>query len=269
MRNRTIKQTASSAVRDQGIRSGMAGLVVIGLLLLSRTPQAATGTLVPALYQTVLDSNGNPISGAKVCTYLAGGSTPTPTYADVALTVPNANPIIAETAGRWAAFLTPGAGYKFVLQDATGTAGICNGAIVRTIDNVVGTPSASIVTTGTWFPSLGGTTTYTSRSGTYVRIGAFVLVQGNLQINAIGTGSGTTISGLPFAVGTSNAPAVIGLFSGLTTPVVSIAGYGAAGSGVITMIGLVGAAAGSINGANLIGTGTYLDFSMTYITLAP
>lgn len=52
---------------------------------------------------------------------------------------------------------------------------------------------------GTWTPSLGGTTTYFQQVGQYVKIGKQVSFTGYLEINAIGTGSTTNISGLPFA----------------------------------------------------------------------
>jgi hypothetical protein len=101
---------------------------------------ANTGTQVPVLYQTVLDSNGHPVAGAKIYTYLAGTTTPTTTWTDATLGTPNSNPIIADSAGRWSAYLQPGAGYKFVIQDASGAA-------IRTIDNVVGLPVVQTPTT--------------------------------------------------------------------------------------------------------------------------
>jgi hypothetical protein len=51
---------------------------------------------------------------------------------------------------------------------------------------------------GTWTPSLGGDASYTSRWGTYTKIGDTVHLQFLLQVNVKGTGSSTTISGLPF-----------------------------------------------------------------------
>src|SRR5437899_5670649 len=51
---------------------------------------------------------------------------------------------------------------------------------------------------GTWTPSVGGTATYTTQTGTYTKIGRLVFIQGILNINTIGTGSVTTVSGLPF-----------------------------------------------------------------------
>lgn len=104
----------------------------------------ATGTLTPSPYQTVLDANGNPVSGAKINTYIAGTSTPVATYTDVGLTVANANPIVADSSGRYVAFLSPGGSYKYVITDALGAA-------IRTIDNITAVPtaSASLDVTGT------------------------------------------------------------------------------------------------------------------------
>lgn len=57
---------------------------------------------------------------------------------------------------------------------------------------------------GTWTPSVGGTATYTTQTGTYTKIGRLVIAQFNIQVATLGTGSNTLISGLPFA------PAAIG-----------------------------------------------------------
>ena len=51
---------------------------------------------------------------------------------------------------------------------------------------------------GTWTPSVGGTATYTLQDGHYVKIGKVVYVSARFLINVIGTGSTSTISGLPF-----------------------------------------------------------------------
>lgn len=52
---------------------------------------------------------------------------------------------------------------------------------------------------GSWTPTLGGTATYGVQSGYYVKIGQFVFANFQLNITAIGTGTVSTISGLPFA----------------------------------------------------------------------
>jgi hypothetical protein len=59
---------------------------------------------------------------------------------------------------------------------------------------------------GSWTPVVGGTATYIAQSGTYVKIGRFVYVDFLLRINAIGTGSSTIMTGLPFVAGSGNSP---------------------------------------------------------------
>ena len=75
------------------------------------------GTVMPAPKFVGLDNNANPVSGGKLYTYVAGTTTPQPTYSDVNLTVANANPVILDSAGRATVFLS-GSSYKFVLTDA-------------------------------------------------------------------------------------------------------------------------------------------------------
>jgi hypothetical protein len=53
---------------------------------------------------------------------------------------------------------------------------------------------------GTWTPALGGTATYTTQVATYTKIGRQVHIRFRLKVNALGTGSTTTVSGLPFTV---------------------------------------------------------------------
>jgi hypothetical protein len=62
---------------------------------------------------------------------------------------------------------------------------------------------------GTWTPSVGGTATYTAQTGQYTKIGNFVKLKFHLNILLLGTGSATTISGIPFAPASSD-PTIIG-----------------------------------------------------------
>lgn len=130
----------------------------------------ASGSLCPSPYQTVLDTNGNPVSGAKITTTLAGTSTPVATYTDQALTVPNANPIIADSAGRYVAFLTPGVGYKFAIADAASVP-------IRTVDGILAAPATpfNVASGGT------GATTFNAHG---VLIG-----EGTSAITATGAGT--------------------------------------------------------------------------------
>lgn len=118
--------------------------------LLTAPISGATYTLAPLAYQTVLDVNGNPVSNAKICTYAAGTTTPVTTFADSSGT-PNANPLRASSEGRFVMYLAPGASYKLVFQDATGTANTCDGASIKTVDNVAAVPAsaANLDITGT------------------------------------------------------------------------------------------------------------------------
>ncbi len=78
---------------------------------------------------TALDSDGAPVSGAKLHFYLPGTSTPLDTFADHDLTVAHSNPVVADSAGRFAPIYLRARDYKVVLADA-------GGATVRTIDPV-------------------------------------------------------------------------------------------------------------------------------------
>src|SRR3990167_2714431 len=68
-------------------------------LLLFASPVAAS-SLLPPVYQA-LDENGDPLSGAKLYFYQTGTSTALDTYSDEALTSANANPVVADSAGRF------------------------------------------------------------------------------------------------------------------------------------------------------------------------
>jgi hypothetical protein len=101
----------------------------------------ATGTYAPDIDKRVVDSNGTPVSGGLVWTYLAGTSTPVATYTDVALSVANTNPIVAGSDGRYVAFLTIGVSYKFV--EETAATPPAHGSVIITRDNISAIPSTS------------------------------------------------------------------------------------------------------------------------------
>jgi len=88
---------------------------------------------------------------------------------------------------------------------------------------------------GTWTPSLGGSATYTVQQGTYTKIGRLIFVTGEITVNAIGTGSATTISGLPFAAASTFTHTLsVSSSAACATAVVSItAGINASGSSII------------------------------------
>jgi len=115
---------------------------------------------------------------------------------------------------------------------------------------------------GTWTPSVGGTATYFVQSGRYTKVGRLVTFTGTLYINAIGTGSTTTISGLPFTANDRSA-VCFGEIGGLATLVTSL--YGLINSGATT-IGIRGitVAASANSSITAFQNQTYLDFSGQY-----
>lgn len=77
---------------------------------------------------------------------------------------------------------------------------------------------------GTFTPSLGGSATYTTQAGRYVKIGRVVNVWITIVVNVLGTGSTTIISGLPFTSVNSgqNQSGSVGYFAALAANVIYI-----------------------------------------------
>jgi len=80
---------------------------------------------------------------------------------------------------------------------------------------------------GTWTPVVGGTATYTTQIGRYIKIGKQVWVACDLLINVLGTGSTTVVSGLPFAAvnASINFASPVQYFSGIATASTWLTGY--------------------------------------------
>lgn len=112
--------------------------------------------------QQFLDSNGNPLAGGLLYSYLAGTTTPATTYTSNAGTVANTNPIVLGADGRVASggvWLAYGTAYKFVLKTSVGV-------LVGTWDNITGLnttfvqvvalPTPDSTTVGVGYLVLGG-----------------------------------------------------------------------------------------------------------------
>ncbi len=82
-------------------------------------------------YLTVLDSNGDPVSGALLNAYESGTTTRLDTYTDSTLTTANANPVVADSAGRFGEIWLQAQDYKIVITDSSGVT-------IKTIDPVQG-----------------------------------------------------------------------------------------------------------------------------------
>jgi hypothetical protein len=75
--------------------------------------------LLPWVKPQFFDAAGDPVASGKLYSFVAGTTTPQPTYSDVSLTTANTNPIVLNAAGESATtiYLLP-TGYKFRLDDA-------------------------------------------------------------------------------------------------------------------------------------------------------
>jgi hypothetical protein len=138
----------------------------------------ASANLGPVPVFTILDSNGNPVSGGKLYTYLAGTSTPQATYTDRTAATPNANPTIADSAGRVTLFFDDSIVYKLVAKDSSDVT-------LWTVDNYSTSPVIAKATTLT----ISGNGTI---AGTLAVTGAITgssTVQGTRLISTVATGT--------------------------------------------------------------------------------
>jgi hypothetical protein len=93
-----------------------------------------------------LDGNGDPYAAALLFTYLAGTTTKVNTFTDQALTTPNANPIVLDSAGQAVIYLDPSLGsVKYVLAPSTDTDPPASP--IWTADNLAPVPFYTISTT--------------------------------------------------------------------------------------------------------------------------
>lgn len=94
--------------------------------------------LLPLLKAQFTDSNGDPASGWKLYSYLAGSATATPTYTDSTGNTQNTNPIILNARGEANVWLSSAIAYKFVLKDN-------NDVEIYSTDNVTGGGSIGLI----------------------------------------------------------------------------------------------------------------------------
>lgn len=80
----------------------------------------ATASLLPQPRAVFYDSNGNPLVGGKVNTYVAGSTTPKTTWQDTAETTANTNPVVLDSAG--SCLLYGEGAYQITVTDASGNA---------------------------------------------------------------------------------------------------------------------------------------------------
>jgi len=239
---------------------------------LSSASTPLTGSEIVAINQSsVTDSvsvanltAGRAVSAAS----LALTTSPLPaTSGGTGLTSFTANGVVYASSS---SVLATSSAFTFNGTDVGFTGNLIPGTASKGINFTANTPASGMTSqllnwyeTGTWTPSVGGNATYYAQVGRYTRIGNIVRISGSLVINVLGTGSATSIFGLPFVGNPPGPTDFIGFtnFSGLALSVTYIAG--SAGGSQIDIRSLLTAGTGtSIN--NVLGNGTRVDFAGTY-----
>lgn len=75
-------------------------LLIIGQVNLANAQSATTASILPPAKTTFLDQNGKPLTGGTVAFSIPGTTTAKTTWQDAAETIPNANPVVLDSAGR-------------------------------------------------------------------------------------------------------------------------------------------------------------------------
>lgn len=123
------------------------------------------------------DNNGNPLSGGRLFTYVAGTTTPKATFTAEDGLTPNANPIVLDSSGRATLFIQ--GAYKFRLETSAGV-------LVRETDNVQSFEIAGAAT-----GAINWATADTIPSAASIDLGAatsnYVIITGTTTITSLGT----------------------------------------------------------------------------------
>ena len=200
---------------------------------------------------TLFDTFGNAISGAKDNVYAAGTTTPSTIYSDnIGTTTPN--PITTGADGSYNFYAANGTydllfthpGYSFSAADTKG---------IVLFD----------ATVGAFVPSVGGTATYTTRVGTSYKLGRLVFIDLLVTINVLGTGSTSVISGAPFVASEDTALSV-GFTTGLAVSPVSIDPFISSGTTDIYLYGRTAGATASTSLA-MLGNAAIIRISGCYM----
>lgn len=121
-------------------RWGWMAALLFALLLPRPSFAQNNGALMPYTPLQFFSASGAIASGAKLCSFAAGTTTPLATYSEQTLTTANSNPITLGATGRSAnRIFIRAASYKFILYAAVaGQPNVCpyNGTTIWSMDNV-------------------------------------------------------------------------------------------------------------------------------------
>lgn len=188
----------------------------------------AEGTVAPVPYHQFFTDAGAVAAGYKLYTYEAGTTTALATYSDAELTVPNANPIVLDSAGRAKIFLSAAA-YKFLLRTAADV-------LVWTIDTVNATPrfQVDLDVTGTAGEAISaGEAVYCSDGSGALTAGRWYLADGDLPY-ASGGAKGVGIAPSAIASGDEGSIRIAGRVTGLAGLVAGSVYYCSGTAGALT-----------------------------------
>jgi hypothetical protein len=233
-----MKNTTTMPMTKYQNSRWLRSIACVLILLAFAWPAAAQGTIIPFVSQAFYDSNGNPLSSGKLCTYAAGTTTPLSTYSDVTLTTPNANPIILTSSGRpstGAIFLSPTA-YKFILLSAGSDATCSTGTTQWTLDNVTAIPptTVNLDVTGTAGETIAaGQVVYLSDGSGSKNAGQWYLADADFTY---ASSNALSIGMAPAAIssGASGSFRVSGRMTALSGLVAGTRGYVSATAGALT-----------------------------------
>jgi hypothetical protein len=115
---------------------------------------------------------------------------------------------------------------------------------------------------GTWTPILGGSATYNAQTGSYTKVGRLVYVRFNLNILAIGSGSTTLVSGLPFTPSATRMAGSMAYWAGLATNVLYLGTF--VDSSGFNFISQIIPGADVTDGTAILGSGTVIHAAAVY-----
>jgi hypothetical protein len=191
------------------------------------------------------DNNGDPLSGGKIYTYVAGTTTPKDSYTDSSGSTANANPVILDSAGRADIWIE--GSYKIVVKDS-------NDVTLSTTDNITNFSSS---------------TSNTFTDSTFViQDNSDSTKQLQFECSSINTASTTTIT-----VPNGNATMVTNTGTQtltnktLTSPTITTPVYAAEAS--IASATTTDLASGSSNYVSITGTTTITSFGSNAATTNP
>lgn len=120
---------------------------------------------------------------------------------------------------------------------------------------------------GTWSPSVGGTATYTIQEGKYTKVGKLINCVFDIQINVIGTGSTSIISGFPFTNSVTIATGSVSYYASIATATNFIAFYVVGAATTCNFVGNTASATTvGLNGFAIFGNSARVLCSLTYQT---